>query len=179
MVVRWRSPADADFQRVELTRSSAGRPARLIYSGRRERFADRSVRNGIRYLYELRSVDRRGNASAGVRLAATPRGLLLFSPQPNARVAAPPLLRWAAVRGASYYNVQLYRGSRKVLSAWPSANRLKLRRGWSFAGRRMRLSPGVYHWFVWPGRGLRSRPNYGPLLGRNSFVVVAPSAASR
>jgi hypothetical protein len=164
---------------VELTRSSAGSPKRVVYSGRREQFTDRSVRNGVRYVYELRSFDSSGNGSAGVRFAATPKALLLFSPEPNARVTSPPLLRWAAVPGATYYNLQLYRGSKKVLSAWPSSNRLRLRAGWKFARRPVRLTPGVYHWFVWPGRGLRTRPNYGPLLGRNSFVVVAPKSASR
>jgi hypothetical protein len=174
VLVRWRSPSDRDFDRVVMTRASSGVAERIIYSGRGEQFADRSVRNGIRYIYELRSLDRSGNASAGVRFAATPKALPLFSPRPNARVASAPMLRWAAVRGASYYNVQLYRGSRKVLSAWPRANRLKLRPRWTFLGQRERLAPGVYHWFVWPGRGLRSRPSYGPVLGQSSFVVVPP-----
>jgi uncharacterized repeat protein (TIGR01451 family) len=178
VLVRWRSPADADFQRVQLMRSSNGTPARVVYSGRREQFADRGLRNGVRYLYELRSLDRSGNASAGVRFAATPKALPLFSPQANARLTAPPVLRWRSVPGASYYNVQLYRGKTKILTAWPGANRLKLRARWMFAGRRIRLAPGVYHWFVWPGRGSRSRPSYGPMLGRNSFVVVPPRLQS-
>jgi hypothetical protein len=177
VLVRWRSPSDPDLERVTLTRSSAGATARVVYSGRGEEFADRRVRNGVRYVYELRAIDRAGNSSAGVRFAATPKTQLLFSPRTNARVSSAPMLRWAAVRGASYYNVQLYRGSRKVLSAWPGANRLKLRARWTFRGRRERLAPGAYHWFVWPGRGLRSRASYGSLLGRNSFVVVRRTVA--
>jgi hypothetical protein len=172
VLVRWRSPSDADFDRVVITRSTAGAAARVVYSGRGERFADRSVRNGVRYVYDLRAYDRAGNGSAGVRLTAMPKALLLFSPRPNARLSSAPTLRWAAARGASYYNVQLYRGSRKVLSAWPRSNRLKLGLRWVFGGRRERLLPGEYHWFVWPGRGLRSQANYGPLLGRSSFLVV-------
>lgn len=172
VVVRWRAPSDPDFQRVELTRSSARARARVVYSGRGEAFADRGVRNGVRYVYELRTFDRAGNASDGVRFAATPKALLLFSPPPNARVSTAPLLRWVAVRGSGFYNVQVYRGSRKVLSGWPRSNRLRLRARWIFRGRVERLAPGTYHWFVWPSRGLRSRPRYGPLLGRSSFVVV-------
>jgi hypothetical protein len=171
VVLRWRAPADPDFGRVVITRSSAGTVARVVYSGLRREFADRSVRNGVRYVYELRSFDRSGNGSAGVRLTATPKALL-FNPLPNARISSAPVLRWVAGRGANYYNVQLYRGTRKVLSAWPQANRLRLHARWMFAGRLERLAPGVYHWFVWPGRGLRSRSAYGPLLGRSSFVVV-------
>jgi uncharacterized repeat protein (TIGR01451 family) len=172
VVVRWRTPSDPDFQRVEVSRSTQGAPARVVYSGAGEAFTDRSVRNGVRYVYRLRSVDRAGNSSTGVRFTATPKALPLFSPQPNARVSSPPMLRWVAVRGARFYNVQLYRGSTKVLSTWPRANRQQLRAGWSFRGRRERLTPGVYHWFVWSGRGSVARPTYGPLLGRNSFVVA-------
>jgi uncharacterized repeat protein (TIGR01451 family) len=174
VVLRWQAPADPDFGRVVIRRSSAGTAARVVYSGLRQEFADRSVRNGVRYVYELRSFDLSGNGSAGVRLTATPKALPLFYPLPNARVSSAPVLRWIAGRGASYYNVQLYRGSRKVLSAWPQTNRLRLHARWMFAGRRERLAPGVYQWFVWPGRGPRSRSAYGPLLGRSSFVVVPP-----
>jgi uncharacterized repeat protein (TIGR01451 family) len=177
VVVRWRVPSDPDFERVELTRSSAGAGRRVVYRGKGERFADRRLRNGVRYAYELRSFDRAGNASAGVRFAARPKALLLFSPLPNARVSAAPLLRWAAVRDSGFYNMQLYRGSKKVLTAWPRSNRIRLRARWTFRGRAERLAPGTYHWFVWPARGPRSRPRYGPLLGRSSFLVVrrAPS----
>lgn len=175
VVVRWRVPSDPDFERVELTRSSAGAGRRVVYRGKGEQFADRRLRNGVRYAYELRSFDRAGNASVGVRFAATPKALLLFSPLPNARLSSAPLLRWAAVRGSGFYNMQLYRGSKKVLTAWPRSNRFKLRARWTFRGRAERLAPGTYHWFIWPARGPRSKPRYGPLLGRSSFVVVRPS----
>jgi uncharacterized repeat protein (TIGR01451 family) len=176
VVVTWRVPSDADFERVELTRSSARAARRVVYRGRAQQFTDRRLRNGVRYAYELRSFDRAGNASAGVRFAATPRALPLFSPPPNARLSTAPLLRWTAVRGASFYNVQLYHGSRKVLTVWPRTNRLRLRAFWTFRGRVERLFPGTYHWFVWPGRGSPARPRYGPLLGRNSFVFVPPTS---
>jgi uncharacterized repeat protein (TIGR01451 family) len=175
VVVHWRPPSDPDFQRVVIRRTAAGGAARLVYSGRGERFADRGVKNGVRYTYELRSFDRTGNSSSGVRFTAVPKALPLFSPQPKARISSAPILQWGSVRGASYYNVQLYRGSRKVLSAWPRGNQLRLRLRWSFDGRGQRLAPGVYHWFVWPGRGPRSRSSYGSVLGRSSFVVVPRS----
>ena len=52
----------------------------------------------------------------------------------DARVRRPPLLRWTAVRGARYYNVQLFRDGRKVLSTWPREPRLRLPSRWRFAG---------------------------------------------
>jgi hypothetical protein len=175
VVIRWRPPSDSDFARVVITRSTANGADRVVYLGNDRQFTDRALRNGTLYMYELRTVDRSGNSSDGVWVAARPRGAPLFAPPANARLSKPPLLRWIAVRGASYYNVQLYRGSRKILSAWPQSNQLLLRAQWRFAGRRERLLPGFYHWFVWPGRGPRSRSNYGPLVGRSSFTIVPPA----
>jgi hypothetical protein len=95
-------------------------------------------------------------------------------PRANAVVSAkrPLVLRWARVRGARYYNVQLHRGARKVLSAWPSRPRLRLKRRWSYAGKLYRLRPGRYVWYVWPGYGRRSAARYGELLGRRTFRVT-------
>jgi hypothetical protein len=175
VAMRWRPPPDSDFAQVVITRSTADTADRVVYKGNKSDFTDRGLRNGTLYMYELRTVDRSGNTSDGVWVAATPRGAALFAPQANARLSKPPLLRWVAVPGASYYNVQLYRGSRKILSAWPRSTQLLLRAQWRFAGRRERLLPGAYHWFVWPGRGPRSRSSYGPLIGRSSFVIVPPA----
>ena len=52
------------------------------------------------------------------------------------------MLRWTKVRGARYYNVQLLRDGRKLLSAWPGRPRFKLERAWRFNGHRFRLKPG-------------------------------------
>jgi hypothetical protein len=97
------------------------------------------------------------------------RGALLF-PGPAEQVAKPPLLVWSAVRGASYYNVVLVRG-RRVYSAWPVHARLQLPHAWKYRGRKYKLRPGTYRWYVWPGRGKLSAGRYGKLLGASSFVV--------
>ena len=70
---------------------------------------------------------------------------------------SPPTLVWAPAKGATYYNLQLIRG-RKVLSAWPVRPSFRLRRTWLYNGRRYRLEPGVYRWYVWPGYGRISPP---------------------
>ena len=95
----------------------------------------------------------------------------LLQPAPGERVTAPPRLVWAPRKGASYYNVQLIR-DRRVLSAWPTRPSLQLERTWVSKGRRYRLTPGVYRWYVWPGLGRPSEGRYGPRIGGSSFVVV-------
>jgi hypothetical protein len=83
----------------------------------------------------------------------------------------PPLLRWTPVRGARYYNVQLFRNGRKVLSAWPSRPRYRLKLGWTYRGERRRLAPGRYRWVVWGGFGPRSSADYGRRMGPKRFEV--------
>ena len=60
------------------------------------------------------------------------------------------------MRGATYYNVQLFRNGKKVLTAWPTSTSFRLHDAWKFEGRTQRLTPGRYRWYVWPGIGLRS-----------------------
>ena len=130
--------------------------------------------------FEVRAIDAAGNADATpalhpwkiqapVRKVATSA---LLAPRSGARVTKPPLLVWRGVPRAGYYNVQLFRGKQKVLSAWPTRARLRLRARWKFAGRVRRLTPGTYRWYVWPGYGVPSARNYGQLLGQSSFVVT-------
>lgn len=108
-------------------------------------------------------------ASQGARRS---RGAALFSPTAGMVVSAPPLLEWRPVRRATFYNVQVFRNGRQILSAWPSRPRFQLRRHWAHDGRRITLRPGNYVWFVWPAFGHPARPQYGRLLGRSTFRVV-------
>jgi hypothetical protein len=76
------------------------------------------------------------------------------------------------VRGARYYNLQLWRrGGHKILSVWPARPRYQLRRRWSYGGHTRRLEPGRYRWFVWPGFGPRSKADYGRRMGPGRFRV--------
>jgi hypothetical protein len=99
----------------------------------------------------------------------------LLGPRPGIVVRAgnPPLLRWTPVGGASYYNLQLSRRGRKVLSTWPARPRYQVKRRWDFGGRKWRLLPGKYRWIVWPGFGKRSKADYGRRIGASTFRVVA------
>jgi hypothetical protein len=129
--------------------------------------------------FEVRAIDAAGNADATpalhawkiqapVRIARS----ALLAPRSGARVTKPPLLVWRGVPRAGYYNVQVFRGKQKVLSAWPTRARLRLRARWKFAGRVRRLTPGAYRWYVWPGYGVPSARKYGQLLGQSTFVVA-------
>jgi HYR domain-containing protein len=175
----WLAPADADFDHVVVLRSSRVGGDVVVYSGSGTTYKDRPVMNGVEYRYVIVSYDRAGNRSSGVRLVALPRALALLAPKPGTvlRPGSRPRLAWRKVRRATYYNVQLYRGMEKVLSAWPSVPRFRLHKEWGYSGRRQTLTAGVYRWYVWPGFGPRSRRRYGALLGKSAFVVAGQRGA--
>jgi hypothetical protein len=95
----------------------------------------------------------------------------LLGPAAGAVVRKPPVLRWQPVKGATFYNVQLYRNGVKVLSTWPGKASLKLARTWVYGGKRQVLLPGTYRWYVWGARGTKAKPTYGKALGTSTFVV--------
>ena len=167
--VRWAAAADA--QQVTITRAPGirGAPSSVVFTGLGDHFVDTRLRNRVSYRYTVTATDAAGNASTAGAVAR-PTGRLV-APLSGARLAAPPVLRWKRMKRARYYNVQLFRGSHKVLSAWPTRPRLHLRRSWRFRGHRQRLVRGRYRWYVWPGLGPRSRNRYGRLLGVREFVI--------
>ncbi len=126
----------------------------------------------MRYTYAIVALDANGNRSKSVALAATPQASKLVSPAAGSSVASPPTLLWVPVAGASYYNVQLFRGGTKILSIWPGSTRLTLKRHWVFSGRAQALVPGSYTWYVWPGFGPHKAKKYGSLLGSSSFKLT-------
>jgi hypothetical protein len=165
--VSWRAPADTV---VSITRAPGPGKQRapVVYHGRGSSFRDPRLQPGVTYQYRLAATDLAGNTSYVTVAALVPT---LYLPAAGAQVGVGDLLAWAPVKGASYYNVQIYRGSRKVLSIWPKQPKLALPRTWSYNGKPDRLAPGRYRWYVWPGRGPLRAAHYGRLLGGNSFVV--------
>lgn len=168
-VVRLAWPAGPTAS-VTRTPGVGGAAGSVIYHGAGTGFADRNVRNRRQYRYILTLTDQAGNA-ASRELSAKPRRKLL-TPERDATLAAPPLLTWTPVRGARYYNVQLFRNGRKVLSAWPTRAALQLKPKWRFHGRRFRLRPAEYRWHVWPGEGRLAARRYGERIGARSFTVM-------
>jgi hypothetical protein len=91
-------------------------------------------------------------------------------PARGATVEKPPVLRWHRVSGARFYNVQLYRNGRKLLSRWPRRAQLRLSWAWRQGERRHRFRPGVYRWYVWP----HYRHRYGRLRVQSWFRAGRP-----
>jgi hypothetical protein len=165
----WRKSTDTLLVEVLRAPGRDGEGESVVYRGSETGFLDTGLVVGRKYEYRVAGIDDAANrAEQKVDLVAT--GALL-SPTPAERVTAPPVLAWTPVKGASYYNVQVIRG-RKVLSAWPARPGFRLRRTWVYNGRRHRLRPGVYRWYVWPGYGRISAIRYGRLLGSSTFVVA-------
>jgi hypothetical protein len=171
----WQRPVDVDFAYVSITRAHGAEAPTAVYSGPGGTFTDRNVRPGRRYAYVFAAYDAAGNRSAGVaRNIIVPVASSLVAPANAARLSKPPMLRWRPVARASYYNVQLWRAGRKILSAWPTRPQLRLRATWRYGGASYRLSAGRYRWYVWPGYGSKARARYGRLLGQATFVIVRP-----
>jgi len=168
VTVRWQASPDTAL--VEVTRSpgTGGAASSKVYSGLAAEFTDTAVKSGVTYRYWVSARDPAGNVTSQT-VSATPSRLV---PVNGARLRGPPLLQWPKVKRAGYYNVQLYRGSRKVLSAWPARARLQLPRSWNFRGQRYRLAPGHYRWYIWPGFGSRTAHRYGKLIGSARFTIV-------
>jgi hypothetical protein len=168
----WTRPSDSDFDHVKVFVSTSAKspPRTLVYRGKGRAYTNKRFKNGLYYRYAVVSYDRIGNASRGAAVVVLP-SVLLRSPRNGAVVKSPPRLLWAPVPKATFYNVQLYSTTAKMLSAWPGKAKLTLSRRWSYNGRRFELRKGLYRWFVWPGFGPRAKGRYGQLLGQGTFRV--------
>jgi hypothetical protein len=167
-LLTWRQPADVASVAITRSPGRKGKGETVVYKGTATRARDSGLKAGVLYRYRLVSVDPAGNRAVA-QVAAKLR--TLYAPAPGARAHAGGALRWSAQKGTAYYNVQLYRHGRKVLSTWPVEASFRLPRRWSYSGRVYRLTRGTYRWYVWPGRGARSQARYGPLLGSSFFTV--------
>ena len=161
---------------VTVMRSPAGARAaqsEVVYDGTGDAFTDTGLKNGTRYTYLVQAADLAGNTATGsatVIPTADASTKHLLSPGAGSSLSRPPLLRWRKVARASYYNVQLFRNGRKILSAWPTRPQYQLRSaggiGASATGSCTAATGGCC------GRlRHRSEHRYGRLLGRRTFVV--------
>jgi len=162
VLLRWTTSADTKVSQV--TRSG-----KVVYRGAGGEIRDTGLRVGAKYEYTVAATDEAGNTGKAT-LAVTATGPLT-SPVPGQRVTSRPHLAWLPVKGATYYNVSLYRGGR-ILSLWPTRTHLTLPLSWTYQGHRHRLRSGSYRWYVWPGFGKKSQARYGKRLGSGSFVFA-------
>ena len=161
----WSGSGEAEVARFH------GGESVIVYRGAGHAHNDAGLRNEERYRYVVTLRDQAGNRASS-EASVVPTASPLITPSARAKLSAPPLLRWRKVRRASYYNVQVVRGRRKILSRWPRTNELQLKRRWRFAGRPRRLVAGRYCWYVWPGYGARAKRDYGKVLGRRCFTMT-------
>jgi hypothetical protein len=172
--ITWTTSPDSSY---EVVRRSRKRAPVLIYQGTARAITDRSLRNGRRYRYVVTRIDQAGNRAAG-GASTVPTASRLLLPSAGQRIrltrsdSSLPLLVWKRVGKARYYNVQVFRSGRKILSAWPERSQRRLERRWTYRGTDFRLTAGRYCWHVWPGYGKRSQRNYGKRLGTSCFRLV-------
>jgi hypothetical protein len=161
----WTKPTGIGILRIEVRRSGK----RLaLYRGLGSEYIDTSLLNDRTYTYSIVVVDDLKNRSPAASIFARPHGKLR-APRDGATVRRAPILRWMPRARATYYNVQVFRNGRKVLSRWPAQPRLQLRMQWRYQGRVYRLKDARYRWYVFPGFGKRPANNYGKLMGHSSF----------
>ena len=173
LALTWTPSADTDHVAIFRFTSEKQVTGAQVYSGSAHRYHERKFDNGRYHRYTVVSYDKAGNASPGGAVFVVPPSALLSSPRAGAVVKArrAATLRWRRVPGARYYNVQLYRGRYKVLSAWPVSARLHLSRAWTYQRHQFRLKRGTYTWYVWPSMKPLPHVAYGPIVGQSSFAV--------
>jgi hypothetical protein len=167
--LRWVSPEADDLAEIVIVRRYGGRApgtprdGTVVYRGLGRTTTDFPVSPRKRVWYSAFAVDDDENASTPASGSLPRFDPPLYAPRDGAKVKNRQLFRWRPVRGATYYNIQIWRGaaSRKVISTWVSGPSYVLRR---------KLAAGRYTWYVWPGLGPRSLARYGGLIGRGSFT---------
>jgi hypothetical protein len=168
-LVRWSSTSPSDSAVVQRwARGNSEQP--VVYRGASDRFLDKKIQVGLEYVYAIQTTDQAGNASKRITISGLPKVLTLKKMPYIPRAAPNPILRWPRLRGASYYHVQLFRGSKRILAVWPSTRQLALPTSWAWAGHRYKLAPGKYRWYAWAGIGRRSFARYNR-IGSARFIV--------
>ena len=168
ITLTWKNPADKDFDHVEITASerkpAATKAAKRVYSGKGTK-ARTTLGDGQTRWFRVVAFDRVGNASVAATVRASVAVASPFGPAPNAHVHGKVQLRWPLVKGATYYNVQLYAGTKRIIASWPEGHAASLPKA--------KLEQGTtYTWYVWPGLGAKSQARYGKLIGKNVFTYA-------
>ena len=170
-ILHWSSSSNSDLMVVHrVVRAHKKRTTVFKGSAVAGGFIDTKIHPGTQYVYSLRSFDQAGNASK-TRSVVGLLTVLTLRKTPYVPLAEPnPTLRWGPVRGASYYNVQLFRGSKRIFAAWPKGHQIGVSASWRWAGHIFRPTPGRYRWYVWAGFGPRKSTQYRS-VGSARFVI--------
>jgi hypothetical protein len=167
-LLKWKKSNDVAQVRVARTPGREGEAQSVVYSGNADFYKDAGIDNGKKYDYLVTALDEAAN-SVEQKATAVPLPAL-YNPAAGARVRGKLVFEWLPVEGATYYNVQIWLGKRKVVSAWPRVTRLVVPQRGKLGGKRYTLVRGkTYRWYVWPGRGRKIDRRYGRLIGVSSF----------
>jgi hypothetical protein len=167
----WALGKDVVRTRISRAPGLAGTKPAVVYTGKGRRYVDRRIKSGVEYSYEVAVFDQAGNRAVRVVGSRPPATTGILAPASGAVVRRPPVMAWSPVKGASFYNVQLWRGRTKLLTTWVGSPKLALKQRWTFGGASRRLVDGRYRAYVWPALGTRANPRYGKLVGHVEFVV--------
>jgi hypothetical protein len=170
-LLKWKMSNDVSQVRVLRAPGRNGEPQSVVYAGVADFYKDAGIDNRKKYEYVVNANDEASNA---VEQKATAVPLpALYNPAAGARVRGKLVFEWLPVERATYYNVQIWLGKRKIVSAWPKSPRLVVPRSGKLGGRRYTLVRGkTYRWYVWPGFGRKVQRNYGKLAGISTFRYV-------
>jgi hypothetical protein len=164
----WQAPTDRDTVSVVVVQGTSAAIAlptdgRVVYRGNGTTATVRQA-IGARRWYAVLALDRAGNVTATATLTvAVPASALV--PVDGSVVGAAPRLGWRRVARATYYNVQVWSGQRKVLDTWSDTTSLTV-------GRTTLRRGSTYRWYVWPGLGDRAAARYGSLIGSARFTYA-------
>ena len=101
------------------------------------------------------------------RAKLAPARLLLPKARARLVVGRAIALRWRANPKAAYYNVQVFRGRRKILTTFPTGVR-------EVIPARLLTRPGTYRLLVWSGLGAKRRGRYAPTPWLIKTLQVRP-----
>ncbi len=170
-LLKWKISTDVATVRVTRSPGKAGEAQTVVYTGKADFFKDTGIDNRTKYEYRVAAADEAANATAELTASAMPLPPL-YSPARGARVKAPIVLEWLTVAKATYYNVQVWCGKRKYVTAWPKKARLVLPRVGKVSGVSYTLPRAACRWYVFPGFGRFAERRYGKLAGQSTFVHI-------
>jgi hypothetical protein len=172
-LLKWKISTDVASVRVIRKPGRNGEAESVIYSGKADFYKDTGIDNRAKYEYRVSAADEAANNTTEVTADAMPLPPL-YNPAAGARVKTPVVFEWLSVEKATYYNLQVWCGKRKVLTSWPKKPRLVVPRKGKFAGRAYTLPKvgTLCRWYVWPGFGRFADRRYGKLAGQSTFRLT-------
>ncbi len=168
IAMTWRLPTAKDLLKIVVIRNATRSPKTIkdgtvVFTGKAAKASVQQPGGKTAY-YRAFAVDKAGNASATAAVRIRQPVFKLF-PENGSELRGTVRLTWKKPKKASYYNVQVYLGSKRVTQSWPKSGSFKIPRSKLKKGK-------TYTWYVWPGVGKKSAGRYGHLIGKSTFTYL-------